>query len=41
MSWVTRNPEDTPVVASLVETGKSTLKMLVEIWYAGRHDSHH
>lgn len=41
MSRAARSRTDVPVVASLVETSKSTIKMLVEIWYAAWHDAHH
>jgi hypothetical protein len=41
MSRGSRHQEDTSVVVSLVDTGKSTIKMLVELWYALWHESHH
>lgn len=36
----TRQRVDPPVVVSLVDTSKSTIKMLVELWYAIWHESH-
>lgn len=41
MSRVSQHQADAPVVASLVDTGKSTIKMLVELWYALWHETHH
>lgn len=32
---------DQSVLASLVGTGRSTLKMLLEVWYALWHEAHH
>jgi hypothetical protein len=29
---------DAPVIVSLVRSGRSALKMLVEIWYIVRHE---
>jgi hypothetical protein len=32
---------DQSVLVSLVDTGRSTLKMLLEVWYALWHEAHH
>jgi hypothetical protein len=31
---------DPPVILSLVDTSKSTIRMLLEVWNALRHESH-
>jgi hypothetical protein len=30
-----------PVIVSLVDTSKSTIRMLFELWYTMRHEAHH
>jgi len=32
---------DESVLVSLVDTGKFTFKMLLEVWYALWHEAHH
>ena len=41
MGRETQSSSETRLAASLVDTSKSTIKMLVELWYALWHDSHH
>jgi hypothetical protein len=41
MNRGSRHQADAPVIASLVDTSKSTIKMLVELWYALWHEAHH
>ena len=41
MNRGSRYPGETPVVVSLVDTGRSTIKMLVELWYAMWHEANH
>jgi len=37
----TKQRQDPPVIFSLVDTSKSTVRMLFEVWYAVWHESHH
>ena len=44
LSSVTRatsNRHDSPVIVSLFDTSKSTIKMLAELWYVLWHEAHH
>ncbi len=34
-------PAEVPVVRSLLDTSRSTIKLLVELWYALWHEAHH
>lgn len=38
-----RSPEpvETPLIVSLVDTSKSTIKMIAELWYALWQETHH
>jgi hypothetical protein len=36
-----RHTSDGPVLSSLLDTSRSTLKMLLEVWYTLWHESHH
>ena len=41
MSKSVKRPSDPPVILSLVDTSKSTIRMLFEVWNALRREAHH
>jgi hypothetical protein len=41
MSKIANQRSDPPVILSLVDTSKSTMRMLFEVWYALWHEAHH
>jgi len=40
MSRLGNRPSEPPLVLSLVDTGRSTMRMLFEVWRALWHESH-
>lgn len=36
-----RPPSTAPTFASVLDTGRSTLKLLLEVWYTLWHEAHH
>lgn len=34
-------PRDQRVILSVVDTGKSTIRMIFEVWYTLWHEAHH
>jgi hypothetical protein len=41
MSRRSQHSVDSPVIVSIADTSRSTIKMLVELWYALWHEAHH
>ena len=41
MSKSANQRSDPPVILSLVDTSRSTMRMLFEFWYELRHEAHH